>query len=119
MTKPVLKIFFSFFLIWVSLTGISCKRESPQPSWDVNMLAPILNSSMSINNLVSDTLVKVNPDSSVNIVYNALLIHYSADSLAQIRDTNLVSGFPIFQGTFPGGYQIVPLTPKIMDFKLS
>ncbi len=119
MTKPLFNSYFLFFLILTAFALSSCKKESDQPSWDVDILAPLISSSMTINNLVSDTLIKINPDSTVNLVYTSSLINYSADSLAQIRDTNLVSGFPIFSGTFPGGYQIVPLTPTVMNFQVS
>jgi len=110
------KKFFLSILIPV-LVIFSCKKTSNQPNWDVAILAPLLNSSLNINNLITDTLLKSNPDSSINLVYSSDLISYSADTLAKVPDTTVTLSFPSF-GTFSGGDTILPTTTNEIDFKL-
>ncbi|MCC6690692.1 MAG: hypothetical protein IT235_04095 [Bacteroidia bacterium] len=98
----------------------SCKKESSQPSWDLNILAPILKSSISINNLVTDTLLKSNADSSVKIVYNSDLINYNLDTIAKVPDTTVHLTFitPIPNYNYSGGTLLLNSAQEI-DFKLN
>ena len=48
---------------------ISCRKENKKPSWDVDVIAPLVKSTLTINNLIPDSLLNINPDNSLDIVY--------------------------------------------------
>jgi hypothetical protein len=84
---------------------LSC-RKNITPSWDTQILAPLIKTTLSINNLVTNTSVKANPaDSSVTLVYTDSLYSLTLDSLLKIRDTTLVNAFasPLNTTISPGG----------------
>jgi hypothetical protein len=119
MIKPILKITLFLFLVAIGIFT-SCKKEASQPSWDVDVLAPLIKSSLSINDLVTDTLLQSNPDSSVKIVYNGDLINFSSDTLANVPDTVISNSFktPLSPYTYAGGTKLIQSNQEI-DFKIS
>lgn len=82
--------------IGYGITGIitvcivfSCNKKL-SPSWDTNILVPVLNASMSINNILTSNIIQKNPvDSSIMLVYTDSLYNLNLDSLLKIPDTAL------------------------------
>src|ERR1700722_11368742 len=96
---------FILLLLFCTACAISCRKGSG-PSWDTQILAPLIKTSLSINNLVTNTSVKTNPaDSSVTLVYSDSLYSLNLDSLLKLRDTTLSYQYPSFAGAKipPGG----------------
>jgi len=79
-----LKILLGFFLISLLF---ACRKENGKARWDVSVLTPLINTSLGINNLIADSLLQTNPDTSLKIVYNNTLYNFSTDSLVNIPDT--------------------------------
>lgn len=100
---------FFFFLF------ISCRKN---PSWDVDVLAPLLKSTMNINNIIPDSVIHKNPDNSLDIVYNSSLSSFSSEKLFKIPDTALTNNYisPFTTTINPGG-DIIPLV--VNDIKNS
>jgi hypothetical protein len=69
----------------------SCKHEEDVSRWDANMLAPLMHSSISLNNLVADSLISKATDHSLSIVYKNTLYKASIDTLFKIPDTSATS----------------------------
>jgi len=92
-----------FLLVTAIAVFVACNKRTP--TWDTQILAPIVNTSMSVNNLVTGTTVKANPDSSVTIVYSDSLYTLNQDSLFRIPDTTVLFAFPspITTTVSPGG----------------
>ncbi len=82
--KPAGKIILIFFL--ASLL-FSCRKDIGKANWDISVMSPLINTQLGINNLLTDSLLQTNPDSSVKIVYNTTLYNFSVDSLVNIPDT--------------------------------
>jgi hypothetical protein len=82
--KNIFKISL-FILIIISI--FSCRKNPGSASWDIDIAAPLINSSLTINNILADSLLQVNPDSSLTIVYNNTLYSFFVDSLVTIPDT--------------------------------
>jgi hypothetical protein len=103
--KNILK---TSFLILIIISIISCRKNPGSASWDVDVAAPLINSSLTINNILADSLLQVNPDSSINIVYNNTLYSFYIDSLFVIPDTikQINYSFPI---NWPNAYPGFPL----------
>jgi len=70
----------------------SCKKDGG-PSWDVDILAPVCHTQLGLNNLVADSLIQENADSSIKIVYSGTVYRVSLDTLVNIPDTTLTEQF--------------------------
>jgi hypothetical protein len=106
------KIITPLFAVCLLVTCfITCRKESKGPSWDVDVLAPLVKSTLTINNLITNSLLHKNPDNSLDLVYNYALSAFSVDSLFRIPDTTLKNKYTwIFSSiALPPGGTIVPL----------
>jgi hypothetical protein len=81
-------------LFGIALFGfISCKKENKNPQWDVDIVAPLFKTSLSVNNLLADSLYQVAPDGAVNIIYTSNAYSPPVDSLFQFRDTLIPTSY--------------------------
>jgi len=112
----------SILLLLTGFTALfynSCRKSSSSPSWDVDILAPLIKSSLTINNLIPDSLLQDNPDSSIKIVYNSDLINFSSDTLAKVPDTTLTLSFKdLTDFNYYGGHYLITPTTSTINFKL-
>lgn len=95
-------------IITISLFFSSCRKEMEKPSWDVELLAPLIDASLDINNLLPDSILQANADSSLKIVYNNDIYKIDMDTLFNIGDTTVHNGYAL-PGTLdlnPG--QVIP-----------
>ena len=77
-------------------------------SWDTRFLGPLVKTSLNINNLLTNTNVQANADSSLKIVYQNDFFKLSMDSLFKIRDTTVRQPYTIpFQNTFSPGQEVI------------
>jgi len=81
-------VFFFLVLTIISLVS-SCKREEARPSWDSEVITPLLKSSLTINDLLNDTSITANADSTLKLVYQNHLYDVALDSLFAIPDTGV------------------------------
>jgi len=65
---------------------LSCRRNT-QPSWDAQILAPVVNANLTINNIITSNYIKNNSDSTVSLVYTDSLYNLNLDTLLTIPDT--------------------------------
>lgn len=73
----------------------SCRRELEKPSWEIGVTGPVFYSSLGIRDLVEDSLVQVNADSSVTLVYEGTIYELLMDSLLEIPDTTVGDTFQL------------------------
>jgi hypothetical protein len=94
----------ALFFICVSVGFYACRKEMEKASWDTDLLAPIVNASMSINNILPDSILQSNADSSMKIVYEGDIYKISMDTLFNIQDTTLVNSYnlPVPYSAAPG-----------------
>jgi hypothetical protein len=59
----------------------ACRKDSGVPQWDANLLMPVLKTSLTIEQLMGDTNVVVNPDNSIDLAYRFPLYHVSLAEL--------------------------------------
>lgn len=81
----------AFILITVSL--VSCRKEGT--SWDTDWIAPIVNDSLLVSDLVNDSTLEVNADNSIQVILNRDLIDLNLSDLVEIPDTNIIQDFTI------------------------
>jgi len=83
-----MKLFPKIILIIILVASLSsCHKDPGKASWDVSVMAPLINTTLTLNNLLTDSLIQVNPDTSLKIVYNNTLYSVSVDSLVNIPNT--------------------------------
>lgn len=77
-----------FYLILILLTLSSCRKDSENNKWDNEILVPIASTSLSIQNLIGDTLSK-DIDNQLNIIYNYDLYKARGTDFFKVPDTSL------------------------------
>lgn len=75
----------TLILILFCLYLVSCRKIDP--SWEVNINAPLLKSSLGLGNILPDSLLTVNNDNSLSLVYKYAFYNFSFDSLVDFPDT--------------------------------
>jgi len=84
--KRILKKIFCLVILFLFF---SCRKELKKPSWDVDLLAPLAKSTLSIKNLIPDSLLKTNADSSLILVYQNPIYNFDLDKILKIPDTTM------------------------------
>lgn len=103
MKRVLIFICFLAFILF-----FSCRKEMEKPFWETDVLAPLINATLDINNLLPDSILQSNPDSSMKIVYENDIYNLSMDTLFHIPDTTLKQVFIIpLSVTFNPGQPVV------------
>ena len=101
------KIFVFISLLFFVLI-FSCRKELEKPFWDTQILAPLVNASLDIDNLLPDSILQANADSSMKIVFQNDIYKLSMDTILRIPDTTLKQVYTIpFPFTFNQGQLVV------------
>ena len=82
------------FFIVCSIAFVSCKKKEPT-DWDTNILGPLFKTSLSLQQLMPDSLTQIGPDQSIDLVYDS---HFSSSGFAstkQLPDTSILKVFTI------------------------
>ncbi|HLG04325.1 MAG TPA: hypothetical protein VI731_12075 [Bacteroidia bacterium] len=97
------------FILLAALPALfsSCRKGSP--SWETGLLFPIAYGSISIDNLITDSLITEGADGSVRLVYSTKIAGLT-DSLFEIPDTSIINSYNIPFGSviFNPGDWITP-----------
>lgn len=90
------KIKFYYLLLFAAglLIINSCKKREAA-DWDTNLLGPLLKTSLTINQLLPDSLTQVNSDNSINVVYDDLFSSSGFVNTQKLPDTAIVKFFTI------------------------
>ncbi|MCY7409526.1 MAG: hypothetical protein LH473_04580, partial [Chitinophagales bacterium] len=96
------KIFTSLYstaliALCVAMLFSSCKKKiESSPSWNTSVLAPLLKSTLSLDDLLADSLLQTHGDNSVSLVFSSNLFHQSlTDQAFEIPDTAIKVGFSL------------------------
>jgi hypothetical protein len=89
-----IKFIFYFAAI---LILFSCNKEKKlNPSWEIGIATPILKTSLNINNIVADSLLTTNSDSSLQLIYNNTIYSFNPnDAAIKIPDTTVQTSYKI------------------------
>ena len=97
------------YIILISLVLFNCKRKE-DTEWDVDILSPVVKTTITIDDLVADSILSLNPDNSVNLDYKFSFTPIDDQFYFQIPDTALKAkyGFPFLSPlSLPAGTQFV------------
>ena len=80
MMKNILLISLTTFLLF------ACKHELERPTWDVDMIVPLVHSEMNINDMLSDSNLNIveNEEGFVSLVFQQEFIDMNLDTLIKI-----------------------------------
>ena len=76
-----------FLILTVAITFFSCRKE--KTTWDSDWRVPLIQDSLTLHNLVKDSILAINPDGSYHLVINRDILNLSIDSLLQLPDTSI------------------------------
>jgi len=77
---------FILTLIMSVVAFVSCRKDF-SPSWESSLLIPLIKTELSINDVITDSLIAVNHDQSLSLVYRNNIYSFSIDSIIQFPDT--------------------------------
>lgn len=104
--KTALQAFFSVTIIVLSVSG--CKQDIVNSSWDVDILAPVIQTELNMADLIADSLLTSTADGALRLKVEQPLIDLPLDSLLKIPDTTIVK--PVATSNFALN-NIAPGTP--------
>lgn len=89
----------------VGVFFFSCRKDFERPNWDIDALAPLLKTSLNLEDLLPDSILQTNPDTSLKLVYQESIFDVGVDSLFKIPDTTItdVYNIPVNSVVAPGG----------------
>ena len=70
-----------------TLLFFSCKHEIENPTWDVDMIIPLVHSQMNIDNMISDSNLNIveNEEGYISLIYQEDLLNINYDSLITLE----------------------------------
>ncbi len=74
------------FLLAASL--FSCRKE--KATWDSDWRVPLIQDSLNLSKLVTDSILNINPDGSYHLVINRDILNLKIDSILQLPDTAII-----------------------------
>src|SRR5688572_26924678 len=87
--KYVLSALAGFLLLF------SCKKELTRPSWEVDISVPVIQSDMGLENLIPDSLLSVNGNGEISLIFNQSVFKLNLDTLLNLPDTTVADTFSI------------------------
>ena len=104
MNKFLLPLFV--FVVFVS----SCRRDIENATWNSRAVAPLIKSSMSINDLVGSEVGQKNNDNSIKVVYKQKLYSVTSDSLLKFPDSTYTYGTSLQSLVLANDSVVYPVT---------
>ena len=74
----MLKTLKIIFLLAIIALLSSCQKDFEKPNWDVDLLLPLVKSTLTLVDLIPDSLIQTNPDTSLKLVYNTNVFDVSS-----------------------------------------
>jgi hypothetical protein len=118
--NPVKKLLLFLLCAITLLPFQSCRKGDP--SWDTGIVLPLAHASLTIDNLMRDSLrADTNFDGSVKLVYSTKFLGLNTDTILNIPDTTIKNSYnsPITINNLTPGYQLTPVTPNQTTFGVS
>lgn len=112
-TKRYTTVAFTTFVLLMTIIW-GCKKE--KTTWDADFTVPIAQTTLSINQLIADSLITTDANNHLNIEYNSNILNYDINAALEIPDT--VTSYSITSagsGTLNPG-QTIALNNDIKSF---
>jgi len=73
----------------------SCQRDDDESGWNMELYSPLLRTSLDISDLIQDSLLNTESDSSLTVVYQSHLYNLSVDTLVGFNDTSVTKSYKL------------------------
>jgi hypothetical protein len=83
----------NLFIILAIIFLTACQKDRPSPSWEVELLTPLIADTIDIEDVLDSDFFTINPDGTVSLVFDDELYHVNVDSLVELPDTLFSWGF--------------------------
>lgn len=95
----------------------SCRKENSKPQWDVDLLVPLVKTTLTIRDLVPDSLLEADADGALTLVYRDELFGVDLDTLLDVPDTSITYSYVLPFGSLalPAGSSLPPIN-EVTDF---
>lgn len=91
--------FFQYFSLGLFLVIIGACKKREATDWDTNLLGPLFKTTLSIDQILPDSLTQINSDNSINVVYDDFFNSSGFVNTNQLPDTAILKYFTIPFGT--------------------
>ncbi len=76
-------------ILFLSIIVVSsCFQEVKKPSWNVDVMAPLFNASITIEEMIPDSFLSIGEDSLISFVYENEIFNFNLDSFISMPDTS-------------------------------
>ena len=82
------------FFLSATLLSVGCQKEADKPEWDVDVALPLIRTTLTIGDLIGDTLIGTDGQGNVSIVYSTRLFELRLDTLLSSPDTSFHYSYP-------------------------
>lgn len=89
----------------VALVLSGCRKAPAPPQWDLDLLAPLAKTTLTIGDLVPDSILSSDQQGNVSILFTSELFALSLDTVLTAPDTSFRYGYAL---PFPGPIQFQP-----------
>ncbi|MBC8047754.1 MAG: hypothetical protein H7Y00_13235 [Fimbriimonadaceae bacterium] len=79
---------FFYFILSLSIFSTSCKKGF-DTGWETDIITPILHGTLTIDDLLPDSIREVNADNSVDLVYQNTIFDLKITDLVDVPDTTV------------------------------
>lgn len=83
---PFIKKYFGLAIV-ILLVITACNKDKAKPSWNVDLLIPIISDTITVEDILDERFFVENPDQSISLVFNEKLFEMDIDSLVELPDT--------------------------------
>lgn len=98
------RLTYIIYLLVAVLFHTSCTDDFGKPSWDTELAIPLMTTSLSIEDVIPDSLLKIYEDGSASLLLTHELYNLTFDTLLRVPDTitNNSFVFPLYFLANPG-----------------
>jgi len=92
-----------FFVLAILIAFFSCKKENPNPQWDIEVVGPLAYATLGIGQLIGDSSIETMSDGAQILNYDTTFSEFNIDSIYEFNDTTIqtIVTFPGFPANLP------------------
>ncbi len=85
--------------------ALGCRKDGAKPTWDIDVLAPLARTTLTVGDLVADSLLESDAQGNLTLVYRGTLFTVGLDTILKAPDTSFTYNYAL---PFPGPVNLPP-----------
>lgn len=82
------------FALGLAMLAAGCRKDPEEVRWDVDGAVPLLHTTLTVGDLIGDTLIGTDGDGNVSIIYSTRLFEVDLDTVLIAPDTSFRYRYP-------------------------